>query len=152
MADYRTDPHPAIAQTPLLDHQFRTTTAPDSEQLNGSAKRAIPCLRTDETSQLEHCQRELACVQEQVENLKIALLSSRRIGAAIGILMSQFKITDEQAFELLRDESQHRNRKLRDIAENVVLTGTIELTATSRVRRRPVFPTRGSTGDLASLF
>ena len=129
MADHRTDSHPAMAQTPLLDHQLRTTTAPDSRQLNGTPKNAGPDLLT-ETSQLEHCQRELACVQEQ------ALLSARRIGAAIGILMSQFKITDEQAFELLRYASQHRNRKLRDIAENVVLTGTIELTATPGVRRR----------------
>jgi hypothetical protein len=136
MADHRTDSHPAIAHTPLLDHQLRTTTAPDSRQLNGTSKDAGPDPLTDGTSQLEHCRRELARTQEQVDNLKIALLSARRIGAAIGILMSQFKITDEQAFELLRYASQHRNRKLRDIAENVVLTGTIELTATPSVRRR----------------
>jgi hypothetical protein len=135
MVDHSTDSHPAIAQNPLLNHQFRATTSPDSQQLSGIPKRAIPGLRTDETDQLEHWRRELARAHEQVDNLKIALLSSRRIGAAIGILMSQFKITDEQAFELLRCASQRRNRKVRDIAEDVVLTGTIELTATSRVRK-----------------
>lgn len=58
-------------------------------------------------------------------NLQIALSSNRRIGTAIGILMAHRRITDTAAFELLRDASQRGHRKLRDIAEDVVLTGTV---------------------------
>ncbi len=46
-------------------------------------------------------------------------------GTAIGILMAHRRITDTAAFELLRDASQRGHRKLRDIAEDVVLTGTV---------------------------
>ena len=58
-------------------------------------------------------------------NLQIALASNRRIGTAIGILMAHRRITDAAAFELLREASQRGHRKLRDIAEDVVLTGTV---------------------------
>ena len=58
-------------------------------------------------------------------NLQVALASNRRIGTAIGILMAHRRITDSAAFELLRDASQRGHRKLRDIADDVVLTGTL---------------------------
>ena len=58
-------------------------------------------------------------------NLQVALASNRRIGTAIGILMAHQRITDAAAFELLREASQRTHRKLRDIAEDVVLTGTL---------------------------
>lgn len=58
-------------------------------------------------------------------NLRLALESNRRIGTAIGILMAQRRITDDAAFELLRSASQRGHRKLRDIAEDVVLTGAL---------------------------
>ncbi len=58
-------------------------------------------------------------------NLQIALSSNRRIGTAIGILMAHRRITDAAAFELLREASQRGHRKLRDVAEDVVLTGTV---------------------------
>ena len=58
-------------------------------------------------------------------NLQLALASNRRIGTAIGILMAHRRITDAAAFELLREVSQRGHRKLRDIAEDVVLTGTL---------------------------
>ncbi len=59
----------------------------------------------------------------KVENLEIALVSSRRIGAAIGILMTVRQVSEDQAFGLLRTASQTRNRKLREVAEDVILTG-----------------------------
>ena len=67
---------------------------------------------------------ELAA-RDQVVHLETALASARRIGAAIGILMARCRITDEQAFALLRTASQLTHRKLRDIAEEVVFTGTL---------------------------
>jgi AmiR/NasT family two-component response regulator len=69
---------------------------------------------------------ELARAHDKISNLETALKSSRRIGMAMGILMAQFRIRQEEAFDMLRDASQTQNRKLRDLAEDVILTGTLE--------------------------
>ena len=58
-------------------------------------------------------------------NLEQALRTSRLIGTALGILMSVHKITQEQAFEMLRVSSQHLQRKLRDVALEVTETGML---------------------------
>jgi signal transduction histidine kinase/DNA-binding response OmpR family regulator/PAS domain-containing protein len=63
--------------------------------------------------------------EDKVANLEQALASNRQIGAAMGILMARLKLTDEQAFDLLRKTSQNRHRKLRDIAEEVTMTGEL---------------------------
>ena len=68
-----------------------------------------------------------ARLHEQVHNLERALRSNRGIGVAIGVLMNQYKITKEQAFDLLRLASQHGHRKLVDVALDVTETGTLEL-------------------------
>lgn len=61
----------------------------------------------------------------KIANLETALVSARRIGAAMGVLMASQKVTDEEAFDLLRRASQNNQRKLRDVAEDVMLTGTL---------------------------
>jgi hypothetical protein len=66
-----------------------------------------------------------AASSDKVANLEQALSTSRQIGAAVGILMNAYKITDEQAFALLRTTSQHLNRKLRDVAVDVTETGAL---------------------------
>lgn len=63
----------------------------------------------------------------KARNLEVALETSRHIGVAIGILMTRFLLTQEQAFDLLRVASQHAHRKLRDIALEVIETGDLEL-------------------------
>jgi AmiR/NasT family two-component response regulator len=60
-----------------------------------------------------------------VENLETALHSNRRIGMAIGILMAVRKVTDAEAFGLLRKLSQQSHRKLAEIAEDVIFTGDL---------------------------
>jgi GAF domain-containing protein len=62
---------------------------------------------------------------ERVENLETALQSNRRIGMAIGILMSVRKVTDGEAFTLMRRLSQRSHRKLAEIAEDVILAGDL---------------------------
>ncbi|MCZ2830332.1 ANTAR domain-containing protein [Modestobacter sp. VKM Ac-2986] len=42
---------------------------------------------------------------------------------AMGILMERYGLTAEQAFDGLRDLSQRRNVKLREVAEQLVFTG-----------------------------
>jgi len=63
----------------------------------------------------------------QVEQLKRALKSNRRIGVAMGVLMATHKVTDGQAFDLLRIASQNSNRKLAEIAHDVVETGCLDV-------------------------
>jgi GAF domain-containing protein len=65
--------------------------------------------------------------QDKIDNLERALNTSRRIGIAMGILMAAHKVTDDQAFDLLRIASQAQHRKLFDIAEDVAVTGTLDL-------------------------
>lgn len=67
----------------------------------------------------------LAAYEDKIAQLERALLTSRRIGIAIGILMARHGRTDQQAFDTLRTVSQHRNRKVRDLAEDVIYTGTL---------------------------
>ena len=63
--------------------------------------------------------------EERIGNLEIALASRDVIGQAQGILMERERITADQAFRLLRRSSQHLNRKLRTVAQDIVDTGTI---------------------------
>ena len=63
--------------------------------------------------------------EDEAANLRVALSSNRRIGTALGILMYRFKIGNDESFTLLRETSQRLNRKLADIADEVVLTGEL---------------------------
>ena len=63
--------------------------------------------------------------QDEAANLRVALSSNRQIGAALGIIMQRYQIDNDQSFTLLRSASQRLNRKLRDIADDVVRTGDL---------------------------
>lgn len=63
--------------------------------------------------------------ESRIENLQSALASRTVIGQAQGILMERERITADQAFVLLRRSSQHLNRKLRAVAQDIVDTGSI---------------------------
>lgn len=54
------------------------------------------------------------------EQLHAAIDSRDLIGQAKGIIMAQTQIDSDAAFEVLRQRSQNENRKLRDVAEDVV--------------------------------
>ena len=55
-----------------------------------------------------------------VEQLNTAALSRAVIDQARGILMQMHRCTAEEAFDILRRTSQHSNRKIRDIAQEIV--------------------------------
>ena len=59
-------------------------------------------------------------LSNEVRQLKEALDSNRRIGMAMGIVMSQRQVDETLAFDALRRISQNTNRKLRDVAEDVI--------------------------------
>jgi GAF domain-containing protein len=55
------------------------------------------------------------------EQLRQALASREIIGEAKGIIMERQSCTRDEAFDILRRASQRENRKLRDLAEELVL-------------------------------
>ncbi len=61
--------------------------------------------------------------ERRAGNLNSALATRELIGQAQGILMERERITSDQAFDILRRASQHLNRKLRDVAQDLVDTG-----------------------------
>ena len=58
------------------------------------------------------------------ENRSLAMVSRLVIGQAEGILMERYKVTAEQAFDILRHMSSDSNRKLVLVAQELVATGT----------------------------
>jgi GAF domain-containing protein len=70
---------------------------------------------------------------ETREQLEQALTSRTVIDQALGILMAQQHCTADEAFALLRAHSQNNNRKLRDVAADLV----------TRVSGRTPVPSRG---------
>ena len=64
---------------------------------------------------------------DRVRNLERALESNREIGVAIGVLMNQHLLSQAQAFDVLRAASQDSNRRLADLATEVVHTGTLSI-------------------------
>jgi GAF domain-containing protein len=61
------------------------------------------------------------------DNLQTALESRAVIDQAKGVLIERYKLTPDQAFQLLARTSMHTNRKLRDIADHLVRTGELPL-------------------------
>ena len=59
------------------------------------------------------------------QNLWQAIDSRNLIGQAQGILMERFGLTPDSAFAVLRRYSQHHNRKLAVLAEELVTTGRL---------------------------
>ncbi len=63
--------------------------------------------------------------RELAANLQKAMESRAVIEQAKGILVERYKLTPEQAFRLLAGASMRVNRKVRDLAEELVLTGEL---------------------------
>jgi GAF domain-containing protein len=74
--------------------------------------------------------------RDMADNLQAALESRAVIDQAKGVLMERYKLSADQAFQLLAQASMNANKKVRDIADHLVSTG--ELPAASRgTGRRP---------------
>lgn len=59
---------------------------------------------------------------EEIENRGVAMVNRTVIGQAEGILMERLGVQDDQAFAYLRRISQDTNRKLLDVAQELVRT------------------------------
>ena len=78
-----------------------------------------------------HASQALKAARER-DNLTRAMAARHRVGLAQGILMVRRQITADQAFALLKRESQNTHVKLRTIAQAVIQTG--DLPSARRVR------------------
>src|SRR5256885_1817918 len=72
--------------------------------------------------------------RDMAENLQTALQSRAIIDQAKGVLIERYKLTPDQAFQLLAQASMNANRKVRDIADELVHTGELHGV---QPRRRP---------------
>jgi hypothetical protein len=112
----------------VLAMQFAHTAPTDAmvgQLIVASATALIHNERLRHTAQIE---------RTRATNLEIGWRTNREIGMAIGIVMKLRRLTEQNAFDLLRRISQDTQRKIRDIALDIVTTGEIDFT--SRVSSR----------------
>ncbi|MEV4478390.1 GAF and ANTAR domain-containing protein [Micromonospora coxensis] len=85
----------------------------------GSARRHAEAFTAQATAALTVILRQAdqALLHRQLTD---AMASRSVIDQALGVLMGQQRCTATEAFALLRQASQHRNRKLRDVAAEIV--------------------------------
>ncbi|MGW6796517.1 ANTAR domain-containing protein [Streptomyces chartreusis] len=62
-------------------------------------------------------------LQEEVQQLKQAVVSHAIVDQAIGMMVAMGRVTPDQGWTVLREVSQHTNIKLRHVAELVVFWG-----------------------------
>jgi AmiR/NasT family two-component response regulator len=58
-------------------------------------------------------------------NLERSQVTGQQIGAAVGVLMAVKRISHDEARDLLRTTSQYVNRRVSDLAAEVVATGEL---------------------------
>lgn len=84
-----------------------------------------PAQRFDAQAEPDQLLARVRSTECRAANLERALATNRRIGIAIGILMCQCQLTDDQAFAILKTHSQRCHIKVRELAESVIFTGTL---------------------------
>lgn len=62
-------------------------------------------------------------LQEEVDQLKEAVVSHAVVDQAIGMMVALGRVTPDQGWAVLKDVSQHTNIKLRNIAELILIWG-----------------------------
>jgi AmiR/NasT family two-component response regulator len=111
----------------------------DSAWVNEAAKRGIFAYITD--SDPEQLQSAIDIVLRrfaEYHNLEGAFGRRAKIEQAKGILMATHAVDEQEAFELLRSQSQRNGRKLVDVAQAVVDSHKLLLP-------KPAAPTPGSS-------
>ena len=131
--------NPATARLPVLVLTARHGTQATTEGLAAGADDYITKpfepqeLLARVRANYELAQSRESAVDQAVSRagqFREAMDSNRVIGTAVGIMMTFHRLTATQAFELLVAASQHTNRKLRDLAADVVAGGRMPLRQT----------------------
>ena len=106
------------AQIDDLLHQITLNrSAIDALKVRADASEAQALIDRDMIAEL---QRDGVLSQAHAAEMDVALKSSRTIGAAIGLIMGSRNLSEKEAFEVLRTASQNSNRKLRELAADLV--------------------------------
>jgi response regulator NasT len=115
-------------------------TAKDPAYVKEAAKRGVFAYIVDTTP--EELQSAIdVTLQRFAEyyNLQGAFGRRAAIEQAKGILMARHSLSADQAFEMLRDHSQHNGQRLADVAAAIVDSHLLLLPPTS-VSKKPVLP------------
>ena len=88
----------------------------------GGARRARGCAFS---AVLADLRARVRTAETKAADLEFALVTNRRIGIAVGILMCQLRVTEDRAFAVLCKHSQDHNVKVRDLAEEIIYTGSL---------------------------
>ncbi|PZT70676.1 ANTAR domain-containing protein [Streptomyces sp. SW4] len=67
--------------------------------------------------------KEIVELQEQVRQLKEAVVSHAVVDQAIGMIVALGRVAPDQGWAVLKEISQHTNVKLRNVAELIVVWG-----------------------------
>ena len=126
--------HAETGASSMLSFRLFYETDVDRERLTGLNLYSTQAEAFDDVSQsiatvlATHGAQTLAAAtaREKAAQLERALINGREIGMAIGVLMATHKITQDNAFALLRVVSQNTNRKVAELARDVIETGTLE--------------------------
>jgi AmiR/NasT family two-component response regulator len=62
----------------------------------------------------------LAALRSEIDGLRTAMASRSTIEQAKGIIMATTRCSPDEAFRVLVGQSQHQNRKLREVARDLV--------------------------------
>jgi GAF domain-containing protein len=87
----------------------------------------VAAVREQESAALDAARAARDEAEQRSAQLQTALGTNRTIGMAIGIVMARTGQTSEQAHAALVTMSQQTNRKLRDLADRIVLTGSVDV-------------------------
>jgi len=88
----------------------------DELELRLSARRVIGL----EEQRRRHAEEDAELFHKTSDTLQAGLESNREIGKALGLMMAFHKVTDTEAFEMMRKASQDMNVKLNQVAHEVV--------------------------------
>ncbi|MEU6257098.1 ANTAR domain-containing protein [Streptomyces sp. NPDC047043] len=66
---------------------------------------------------------QIFALQEQVQQLKEAVVSHAVVDQAIGMVVALGRVTPDEGWEVLKEVSQHTNIKLRNVAELILIWG-----------------------------
>ncbi|WP_212909772.1 ANTAR domain-containing protein [Streptomyces sp. TS71-3] len=70
--------------------------------------------------QEDDCQRVIAALQQEVAQMKEALVSHAVVDQAIGVVVTFGGVRPQTGWDVLKEVSQHTNTKLREVAEYLV--------------------------------
>ena len=77
-------------------------------------------VETEMETEMDAVRRELTVERTRADQLAAALVSNRRIGVAVGLVMVQQGCSESESFAALCRASMDTNRRVAEVAEDVI--------------------------------